>query len=185
MSATPVGPYGARSGQRAASRQEEAASGAEQGSAMATGHAGASSAIVTQGEMDMPDVTKEEQVLEGFLKQQSVDSSGIYQWNRKFFRLHPSRGVIEVFDGEDLDVSRGGEYRLNSSRDASVHASASFSSGAGLAADSISLAGLRAAKEWSAMTSALGSCGFDLLWASGIIKHQNHACLCIYVFLMY
>jgi hypothetical protein len=110
------------------------------------------------------EVEDEQQIFEGFLKQQSIDSSGIYQWNRKFFRLFVSKGVMEVLEIDDIDANHADHNRLSSSRDVS----ASFSSATGgLAADTISLAGLRSAKEWTAMTSALGSCGFDLLWASG------------------
>ena len=74
---------------------------------------------------------------QGFLKQQTVDDSGLFAWSRRFFRL---------------------------SHEGDLHGSASE-----LAAQpdtSVSVLGIRLAREWRVSSPAAGY-GFDVVWPSG------------------
>jgi hypothetical protein len=82
-------------------------------------------------------------VVENFLKQQCLDPSGLYNWDRKRYRLSVGTGILEILDA---GLSEG----TPASNDAKL-----------------SIRGAKYAKEWSILTPAIGSYGFDIVWTSG------------------
>lgn len=83
---------------------------------------------------------------EGILKQQNIDSNGLYIWEEHFFRLHINDAILESF--QDSKSSINGDKSL---------------------CTELSLVGSKHAKEWSLMTPSVGSYGFDVVWSSGRI----------------
>jgi hypothetical protein len=82
--------------------------------------------------------TMEYDDLEGSLKQQCLDESGLYEWVRKIFVLRVAKGSLDI-------------YARANDREAQSH---------------LLLTGARHAKEWS-VSSAIAGYGFDVVWASG------------------
>ena len=85
--------------------------------------------------------------LDSYLKQQCLDPSGLYSWDRKYYRLDVETGILEISETADQEQPLG--------------SSATSSEG------KLSLRGAKYAKEWSILTPALGSFGFDIVWTSG------------------
>ena len=88
--------------------------------------------------------------LQGILKQQCLDESGLFEWVQKKFTLHPSKGILEI---DDLNKS--------------------------IPIINVPLAGAKYAKEWS-ITSNIAGFGFDLIWHSGkiwsFLVDNEHSC---------
>jgi hypothetical protein len=83
---------------------------------------------------------------QGVLKQQNVDSNGMYVWEEKYFRLHINKALLEAFDNEEASLN--GDMSM---------------------CTQLSFVGSKHAKEWSLMTPSIGSYGFDVVWSSGRI----------------
>ena len=79
-------------------------------------------------------------VLNGELKQQCLDETGLFEWIRKRFSLKISSGILEI-------------YQLSESQPHNLSAH-------------ITISGARYAKEWS-ISSAIAGFGFDIIWSSG------------------
>lgn len=88
----------------------------------------------------------EDCVCEGILKQQNVDSSGMYVWEAKYFRLHVADAVLEAYDNEER--AQSGDMS---------------------SCTQMTIVGAKHAKEWSLSTPSIGSYGFDVVWSSGRI----------------
>lgn len=74
----------------------------------------------------------------GSLKQQCLDSSGLYEWVKRIFVLRINEGILDIYAGQNDQ----------------------------LAQSHLSLSGARHAREWS-ISSAIAGYGFDIVWASG------------------
>jgi len=77
-------------------------------------------------------------IVEGFLKQQCVDASGLFVWERKLFSLDIGHLELHIKDADGTSESQS----------------------------SLSLKGVKYAKEWS-FSSSVSGFGFDLVWFSG------------------
>jgi hypothetical protein len=87
--------------------------------------------------------------MRGNLKQQTLDTNGLYDWSNKYFMLDPATRELCILD-EDPTVG------------------AAPSSSSKMEPVKVSLSGARQAKEWS-YASAIAGFGFDIIWTSGKI----------------
>lgn len=95
----------------------------------------------------MANVIEVSDSLESYLKQQCQDPSGLYNWDRKFYRLSLQTGILEIIDVSGSEPPSPSMPSTNEGK--------------------LSLRGAKYAKEWSIVTPALGSFGFDIVWTSG------------------
>lgn len=95
----------------------------------------------------MADMTAAGSVVESFLKQQCMDPSGLYNWDRKYYRLSVDTGLLEIAKEPPQEHMSNADQKDGR----------------------LSIRGAKYAKEWSILTPALGSYGFDIVWTSGII----------------
>lgn len=87
--------------------------------------------------------------IESYLKQQCLDPSGLYNWDRKYYRLSIEAGILEIIDSSNPQSPNTSSAPANNGK--------------------VCVRGAKYAKEWSILTPALGSFGFDIVWTSGIL----------------
>ena len=97
-------------------------------------------------------------VMESHLKQQCLDAAGLYNWDRKYYRLAVETGILEVIDSIQSD-------EVNKDNNDGK----------------LSLRGAKYAKEWSILTPALGSFGFDIVWTSGMFLYYCYSTIYCYL----
>jgi hypothetical protein len=91
--------------------------------------------------------------IESYLKQQCLDASGLFTWERKYFHLNVIEGIIQILDNPNPDTL----VQTRSSREfETVEAGVK-----------LSVKGAKYAKEWSISTPSFGSYGFVIVWTSG------------------
>lgn len=98
-------------------------------------------------------------ILRGTLKQQCLDSQGLYVWEKKTFYLDIPNKALTVTSSSSSSVSHAHEEATDGGLSPMM---------THCLQTSISLRGAKYAKEWS-FSSSLTGFGFDLVWSSGKI----------------